>query len=172
MYFVFAADSPGWKLYLLELPPGPLKIYFKEAGIGYVVLPLCLPAAELEAAVQVPGLPWPGLAPELKAYFEGGREIRGSYPLLAGTYSAWTLKVLQLTAVIPFGETRTYGEIARLAGNERGARAAGQALGRNCTPLLIPCHRVLGAGKRLTGFGAGLAWKARLLALEGCSFRK
>ena len=166
MFFVNETAASPWKLFVLDLPVGELKIYFKGNAIGHVVLPRCNPVQGLESAVGVTELPWPGLAQELRAYFQG-REIRGSYPLLADGYSSWTLRVLQLTAAIPFGETRTYGALARAAGKPQGGRAAGQALGRNCTPLLVPCHRVIGVGKKLVGFASGLEWKEILLALEG-----
>jgi O-6-methylguanine DNA methyltransferase len=68
---------------------------------------------------------------------------------------------------IPYGQTRTYGEIARTIGCPKSSRAVGQACGANPIPLLVPCHRVLAAGNRLGGFSAGLHWKRRLLELEG-----
>lgn len=70
---------------------------------------------------------------------------------------------------IPAGQTRTYGEVARAVQRAASARAVGQALGRNPITLLIPCHRILGAGGKLTGFSAhgGVGMKLRLLALEG-----
>jgi methylated-DNA-[protein]-cysteine S-methyltransferase len=74
--------------------------------------------------------------------------------------------VLAATAAIPWGETRTYGQIAAAIGKFGAARAVGQALGRNPIPVLIPCHRVLGTGWA-GGFSPGLAIKRRLLALEG-----
>ena len=71
---------------------------------------------------------------------------------------------------IPYGTTATYGEIARALGQPRAARAVGMANHRNPLPLFIPCHRVIGAGGKLVGFGGGLPLKARLLALEAGSF--
>lgn len=68
---------------------------------------------------------------------------------------------------IPYGETRTYGEVAASLGRPTAARAVGLANGRNPIPIIIPCHRVIGADGSLTGFGGGLALKRRLLALEG-----
>jgi methylated-DNA-[protein]-cysteine S-methyltransferase len=68
---------------------------------------------------------------------------------------------------IPYGTTTTYGEIARRIGHPRAARAVGGASSANPLPIIVPCHRVVGAGGALTGYGAGLATKAMLLQLEG-----
>lgn len=70
-------------------------------------------------------------------------------------------------ALIPYRTTETYGEIARRIGKPGAARAVGGAVGANPLPVLIPCHRVMGAGGRLTGYGAGLEIKAALLQVEG-----
>jgi methylated-DNA-[protein]-cysteine S-methyltransferase len=80
--------------------------------------------------------------------------------------------VLRATRAIPRGAVRTYGEVARRVGRPRAARAVGQALHRNPVPLLVPCHRVIGAGGRLVGFGSGIGEKQRLLRLEGAWPRK
>ena len=85
---------------------------------------------------------------------------RGAAPATPHRTRVWAA-----LAGIPFGETRTYGDIARAA--ETGARAAGNACGTNPVPLIIPCHRVLGAGGRLGGFSGCLECKRRLLAHEG-----
>ncbi|HEX5138548.1 MAG TPA: methylated-DNA--[protein]-cysteine S-methyltransferase [Planctomycetota bacterium] len=81
----------------------------------------------------------------------------------------FTGAVLAAVARIPFGETRSYGEIAAAVGSPKAARAVGQAVGSNPLPLLIPCHRVLAAEGRIGGFGGGLPWKRFLLGLEGIS---
>jgi methylated-DNA-[protein]-cysteine S-methyltransferase len=70
-------------------------------------------------------------------------------------------------AAIPYGETRTYTELARGAGNERAVRAAGTACGHNPIPLVVPCHRVLRSGGALGGYGGGGPMKQALLELEG-----
>jgi len=67
---------------------------------------------------------------------------------------------------IPFGQTCTYGELAKMVGSPRAARAVGQALGRNRTPIIFPCHRVIGSRGDLVGFGEGIGWKKKLLELE------
>jgi O-6-methylguanine DNA methyltransferase len=69
-------------------------------------------------------------------------------------------------AAIPAGETRTYGELARIVGRPRAYRAVANACGRNPLPLFIPCHRVVAANGKLGGFSSGLPWKRHLLAAE------
>jgi methylated-DNA-[protein]-cysteine S-methyltransferase len=78
-------------------------------------------------------------------------------------------EVLRATLAIPYGETRSYGEIAGLVGSPRAARAVGQAEARNPMPLIIPCHRVIGSDGGMVGYGGpdGVDVKAWLLALEG-----
>ncbi|GAB5415659.1 MAG: methylated-DNA--[protein]-cysteine S-methyltransferase [Congregibacter sp.] len=86
-----------------------------------------------------------------------------------GTSSDFEVAVYGLTRAIPVGETRTYGEIASQLGNPRYAQNVGRALGRNPLPIIVPCHRVIGANDKLTGFSAhgGLSTKLRMLAIEG-----
>jgi methylated-DNA-[protein]-cysteine S-methyltransferase len=74
--------------------------------------------------------------------------------------------VWQATRAIPRGQTRTYGQIAREVGSPGAARAVGAAEGANPVPIIVPCHRVVGANGALCGFGGGLPLKAQLLALE------
>jgi methylated-DNA-[protein]-cysteine S-methyltransferase len=80
-------------------------------------------------------------------------------------------RVLQETAKIPYGRTVTYGELAGMAGSPGAARAAGAALARNPWPVIIPCHRVVGAGGTLVGFGKGLPAKEALLKFEERNMR-
>ena len=68
---------------------------------------------------------------------------------------------------IPTGRTKSYGEIARAIGNPKAVRAVGGACGANPIPVLVPCHRVLAANKKIGGFSGGLDWKRKLLAVEG-----
>ena len=84
---------------------------------------------------------------------------------LAGT--EFQKKVWAALCEIPFGETRTYGEIAKSIGNKNGSRAVGNANSKNPIPLLVPCHRVIGSNGKLTGFAHGLSIKQQLLTLEG-----
>ena len=75
-------------------------------------------------------------------------------------------KVWEVVASIPYGETRTYGQVAAEAGRPRAARAVGAAMATNPWPVVVPCHRVVGSGGSLTGFGGGLGLKSRLLEME------
>ena len=102
---------------------------------------------------------------ELDEYFEGRRE-RFEVPIDMALTRGFTRKVLRATARIPFGSVSTYKDIARKAGNERAYRAAGNALGSNPIPIVVPCHRVLHADGGLGGYGGGLPVKQFLLELE------
>lgn len=104
-------------------------------------------------------------ARQLGEYFAGGRQ-RFDLPLdFAGT--AFQRRVWAALLTIPFGETRSYGDIARQIGNPSAVRAVGAANGRNPISIIAPCHRVIGASGGLTGFAGGLPAKQYLLALEG-----
>ena len=108
----------------------------------------------------------------LDDYFAGKTPSVQSLPLLLqGT--AFRLKVWELLRTIPYGETTTYGELARRLNETEGmktcARAVGNAVGRNPISIIIPCHRVVGADGSLTGYAGGLDVKRKLLALEQIS---
>ena len=130
-------------------------------------------SAEQIAALEFPVIPRGGpsaimkpLASWLGRYFSG--EDPGPAPPVGHSdLSEFTQRVLRETSRIPWGEVLSYGELAGLLGNPRGARAVGGALGRNPTPIVVPCHRVLAARGELGGFGGGLCWKKRLLRIEG-----
>jgi methylated-DNA-[protein]-cysteine S-methyltransferase len=101
---------------------------------------------------------------QLREYFTGQRR-QFTLPLdIAGT--AFQRQVWDALLMIPFGETRSYGDIARQIGSPRAVRAVGAANGRNPLSIIAPCHRVIGSGGSLTGFAGGLETKAQLLALE------
>ena len=108
---------------------------------------------------------WERLRGEIGEYLAGGRRSFDLPVRLAGT--PFQKQVWRALMRIPYGETRTYGEIAKIIGRPGAARAVGSACHRNPVVLLIPCHRVVGSGGDLTGFAGGIPVKARLLALEG-----
>lgn len=103
---------------------------------------------------------------ELGLYFEGKLD-RFDLPLDWRLSSGFRRRVLRAINRIPYGQTRSYTEMARKAGNERAVRAAGTACGSNPIPLVVPCHRVLRSGGALGGYGGGLPMKEALLELEG-----
>ena len=103
---------------------------------------------------------------ELDAYFSGERQNFSVSVDLRGV-TEFTARVLCETCRIPFGEFRTYGDIARSIGTPSASRAVGGALGRNPIPVIIPCHRVVARGGLLGGFTGGLRIKCALLRIEG-----
>jgi methylated-DNA-[protein]-cysteine S-methyltransferase len=103
---------------------------------------------------------------ELDEYFQGRRTSFG-LPLDWRLTGGFGRRVLKHTARIPYGKVSTYKEMANAAGSPRAARAAGNALGSNPVPIVVPCHRVLHAGGGLGGYGGGLDNKMLLLKLEG-----
>jgi methylated-DNA-[protein]-cysteine S-methyltransferase len=104
------------------------------------------------------------LGGQLDEYFAG---TRTSFDLpLRASGNAFQLAVWRLLAEIPYGETRAYGDIARLLGDRTLAQAVGTACGRNPLPVVVPCHRVVGSDGALVGFGGGLERKRFLLDLE------
>jgi methylated-DNA-[protein]-cysteine S-methyltransferase len=103
---------------------------------------------------------------ELEAYFEGKRHHFDVPVDWALTSPGFRSRALHAVARIPYGETRTYGEIAKQAGNARAFRAAGTACGRNPIPLIVPCHRVVQSGGGVGNYGGGPEMKRALLDLE------
>jgi methylated-DNA-[protein]-cysteine S-methyltransferase len=103
---------------------------------------------------------------ELGEYFEGRRtafDLAIDWSLVGG----FGRRVLEATAAIPFGGTSTYARVAERAGNPRASRAAGNALGANPLPIVVPCHRVMRTGGGLGGYTGGLHRKETLLRIEG-----
>lgn len=101
---------------------------------------------------------------QLRAYFSG--ELEAFDLPLAPQGTSFQLEVWRRLCDIPFGETISYGELARRIGNPKASRAVGLANGANPIPIVIPCHRVIGSNGKLTGYGGGLPIKEKLLALE------
>lgn len=107
-------------------------------------------------------------AHQLEEYFRGERQVFDLQ--LHPTGTPFQLSVLEALQQIPFGQTATYREIAEKIGRPKAVRAVGAANGRNPLPIVIPCHRVIGADGSLTGFGGGLETKTWLLNLESAGF--
>ncbi|MDW8102839.1 MAG: methylated-DNA--[protein]-cysteine S-methyltransferase [Anaerolineae bacterium] len=155
----------------LETAWGWMATAFSDLGLVSITLPC--PSKE-KAIGEILAL-WPEASPvedalqELKGcltrYFKGER-VNFNFPLDLRTGTAFQKKVWEEVRSIPWGQTRTYGEVAARVGKPGAARAVGQALARNPLPIIIPCHRVIGASGNLTGFSGGIELKKKLLALE------
>jgi methylated-DNA-[protein]-cysteine S-methyltransferase len=104
---------------------------------------------------------------ELDEYF-AGRRTEFELPVDV-VFDSFRLRVMDELARIPYGSVTTYGALAAKAGNPRAARAVGMFMNRNPIPIVLPCHRVVGASGSLVGYGGGLERKERLLQLEGAS---
>ncbi|MBT4849342.1 methylated-DNA--[protein]-cysteine S-methyltransferase [Candidatus Parcubacteria bacterium] len=102
---------------------------------------------------------------QLKQYFAGKRKVFDLPLGIDGT--GWQKKVWQNLLKVSFGNTISYGELAKLAANPRGARAVGGAVNKNKIPIIIPCHRVVGSTGKMVGYEGGLWRKEKLLKLEG-----
>jgi methylated-DNA-[protein]-cysteine S-methyltransferase len=109
--------------------------------------------------------PLPAAARQLKEYFAGKRREFDLPLRMSGT--EFQQRVWRELTKIPFGETRSYGQLAKRLNNPNGSRAVGLANGRNPIAIIVPCHRVIGADGSLTGFGGGIERKEWLLSHEG-----
>ncbi|QEL20796.1 methylated-DNA--[protein]-cysteine S-methyltransferase [Limnoglobus roseus] len=103
---------------------------------------------------------------QLTEYFAGERKVF-SVALDFAVGTPFQQQVWRALLAIPFGETRSYGDLARLLGRPKAVRAVGAANGKNPIAIIGPCHRVIGSSGKLTGYAGGLAAKALLLRLEG-----
>ncbi len=148
----------------LETPVGTLQLFADDNALYRIVFPVC--GDNLPVAHPAPkGHPLLGSASlQLSEYFTGQRQ---NFDLpLSPQGTPFQLSVWELMQQIPYGETSTYGELAAILGNPNKARAVGGAANKNPLPLVIPCHRVMGANSKLTGFAGGLATKQFLLNME------
>jgi methylated-DNA-[protein]-cysteine S-methyltransferase len=103
---------------------------------------------------------------QLNEYFSGKRKTFSIALDMRGTH--FQKNVWESLLAIPFGETRSYAQLAKHLGNPRATRAVGAANGRNPISIIVPCHRVVGSSGKLTGFAGGLEAKAKLISLEKC----
>ncbi|WP_332678109.1 methylated-DNA--[protein]-cysteine S-methyltransferase [Brevundimonas sp.] len=167
--------SPPDRLILswVESPIGPLAIACDEAGVvrGVSFGDGLIKAMRREypGATLSDGETPAAVTRELAAYFEGDREALDRVPwsLEGAASDGFQPRVWKALADVPAGVTISYGEVAKRAGEPGAAQAAGVALNRNPIPLILACHRVVGADGSLTGFGGGLERKGWLLRHEG-----
>lgn len=161
---------------ILEIPAGWIGYCRTEDGLWALTLPqpdeqgaaaLLRQAAGNRAIVVTAGdALGRRLQERLQAYFSGRKVGFDDLPLDWTGYTAFTRAVLAACRKVAFGSTGTYAELARAAGRPGAARAVGNALGANRTPVVIPCHRIVRADGSIGGFTGGRDWKERLLGLE------
>jgi len=156
-------DSPFGTLLLATTPKGLVRVGLPNQDADELLVDLATRVSPrvLEAPGQLDEA-----RRELELYFEG-RLTDFDLPLDWRLSKDFRRRVLRAIARIPYGQTRSYTQMATSAGNERAVRAAGSACGSNPLPLVVPCHRVLRSGGGLGGYGGGLPMKEGLLRLEG-----
>ncbi len=149
----------------IDSPLGPLLVSGGAAGLAGLSFPAGHKSYGPKPGWRLDSAPFAEVRRQLDAWFGG--EIRAfDLPLvIAGT--AFQRRVWGLLAEIPFGITRSYGDLAQDLGNPGASRAVGLANGANPIPIILPCHRVIGSSGALTGFGGGLPAKRFLLRHEG-----
>jgi methylated-DNA-[protein]-cysteine S-methyltransferase len=150
----------------MKTPVGELKLVANDRGLIAVLWENDNPArVKLPAAEENPKHPILKQAEQqLREYFKGERK---KFTIPLETFGTdFQKKVWQALLTIPFGETRSYGELAKQIKKPSASRAVGAANGRNPVSILVPCHRVIGASGKLTGFAGGLEAKAKLLSIE------
>lgn len=148
-----------------ESPVGALLLAGDGSALTHILFPENGHAVKPHAEWIERGSAFEAVARELEEYFAGTR--RTFSVELAPSGTPFQLQVLDALRQIPYGETRSYSEIARAIGRPSAQRAVGAANGRNPIPIIIPCHRVIGQRGDLVGFGGGIAVKRFLLDLEG-----
>jgi methylated-DNA-[protein]-cysteine S-methyltransferase len=151
-----AGDSVD-QVHTVDTPIGPLLLSADAGRLSRIEF-------DARVARSSPRQPFLAAEAQLHAYFAGELE-RFELPL-ARRGTAFQRSVWNALAEIPYGTTSTYSELAARIGRPGACRAVGAANGRNPLPVIVPCHRVLGAAGGLTGYGGGLDRKRRLLALE------
>ena len=158
-----STDSPFGRLLLARTPRGLVRVGLPNQDADALLVDLATRVSPrvLEAPAQLDEI-----RRELDLYFEG-KLTDFDLPLDWQLSRDFRRRVLRAIARIPYGQTRSYTQMAISAGNERAVRAAGTACGTNPLPLVVPCHRVLRSGGTLGGYGGGLPMKEGLLRLEG-----
>ena len=160
--YLDTVDSPaGLLTFAVDATGALVRLHFVDSISGCTIVPELERAGYAIAADQQRTAQ---LRTELMEYSMGSRQTFDIPLVLAGT--AWQNAVWSALTRIPYGETRSYAEVAAMIGRPLAARAVGRANATNKLPLVVPCHRVIGADGSLTGFAGGLHLKMRLLAHE------
>jgi methylated-DNA-[protein]-cysteine S-methyltransferase len=147
-----------------DSPVGRLLLAGDEEGLRLICFPTETKARTLETGWRRNAEAFKTTIQQLQAYFAG--ELTEFSLNIVPRGTSFQLLVWTALQQIPYGETISYGELARTIGRPTASRAVGAANGSNPLPIVVPCHRVIGSTGKLTGFGGGLDIKAALLALE------
>jgi len=150
--------------YCLATPAGRLRVELSERGLCSLTLPRGRARRRGKGPALLDAL-LRRLQRDLRDYFEG-KPVEFRYPLDLAGATLFQRAVWRALRRIPYGQTRSYAQIARAIGRPRAFRAVGAACGSNPLPLLIPCHRAVASHGGLGGFSYGLRWKKYLLSLE------
>jgi len=159
---VIEADTASYTM--IESPIGPLLLVADDRGLRSIEFVNGKSTVRADPQWNANPEPLREAIYQLRAYFAGKLEAFDLPLTPAGT--PFQLTVWKRLCEIPYGETISYGELARRIGNPNASRAVGLANGSNPIPIVIPCHRVIGSNGKLTGYGGGLPIKEKLLALE------
>jgi len=149
----------------IDSPVGPLLVAGDDDALHYLNFPNSPKAFGPRSDWHQTDAPFLEVRRQLTAYFDG--ELRQFDLPLFLTGTAFQKSVWRHLSAIPFGETRSYGQLAATLERPKASRAVGAANGSNPLPIILPCHRVIGGNGSLTGFGGGLPTKEYLLRHEG-----
>ncbi len=147
-----------------ESPVGPLLLAGEPNALHRVSFESSKRSTPPGADWKLDKKPFAEVIRQLRAYFRG--ELKEFDLPLAMEGTEFQLRVWNALRTIPYGETISYAQLAERIGNPKAVRAVGLANGSNPIPIIVPCHRVIGSGGSLTGFGGGLSTKKMLLELE------
>jgi methylated-DNA-[protein]-cysteine S-methyltransferase len=156
-------DTPVGRMLAAATDAGLLRLGFESERVDVTLAEL---ARKVSPRILMDERRLEKIRRQLGEYFEGRRKVF-DMPLDRSLIRGFHRHVLDATERIPYGAVSTYREVAERAGNPRASRAAGNALGSNPIPIVIPCHRVVRTGHGLGGYGGGLDRKQLLLDLEG-----
>lgn len=167
-------DHATRALRILDTPIGTLAIHASDRGVSRITLAVARAVSDVEAALPTPAPPEPDAARRhcdtaaraIDQYFAGTRRHFDELALDAAG-SGFQQAVWKALRDIPYGATESYGSLAARIGRPGAARAVGMANHRNPLAIVVPCHRVIGAGGALAGYAGGLAAKRSLLEHEG-----
>ncbi len=156
-------DSPLGELAVFVTPRGVVRVAFEDEPRDEILDELAL---RVSPRILAAPKPTDDARRQLEAYL-AGEQTAFDVPLDWSLVHGFAVGVLHATALVPYGATTTYRDVAAAAGSPNAYRAAGNALGSNPIPIIVPCHRVLHASGGLGGYAGGLDRKRTLLRLEG-----